>query len=146
MNWQSKQEMVEHNKPGTSTKSLWQSSARPPTDHSTSLIQTRCNHKEPILVGNNCSFTVEINSRTCKTTRYFLWSILKTRKVQTLWFHPQTDQLLKDGKLFTWTRLTKSQPQDSTKNLDSISIDHSTWFHDFQWKELLNVSVLLTLP
>jgi hypothetical protein len=51
--------------------------------------------------------------------------------------------LTKNGRLSTLTKLTKLELRASTRNSDSISIDHSISDQECQWKELLSATVLI---
>jgi hypothetical protein len=67
-----------------------------------------------------------------------MYSKVKMLKDRISRFMEDTMEPIKDGRYSILTRRQRLKPRDSMKNLDSISIDHSTLDQDSQCRESLS--------
>jgi hypothetical protein len=99
-----------------------------------------CKSIAPTQDGSRSLFSHKSTSVTSKKQIDVLMlmqtKMLKVRKSLSI---EDTMVPIKDGKFFILTQRKRLRQRDSMKNLDSISIDHSTWSQNFHSIELLNV-------
>jgi hypothetical protein len=104
-----------------------------------------CKFGAPIQVGGKSLYSVENTSAIFKKPIDALMSSkVRTRKDKLFRFIIDTMVPTKDGRFSILTRRQRLKPRDSMKNLDSISIDHSTLDQDSQCRELLSAMEPIT--
>ena len=87
----------------------------------------------------------DLTSLTGPTTSALTFQAERMLKDKLLLFGRDTMVRTKDGELSILMILKDHKRRDLTKNQDSTVTDHSTWFQDFHFTELLNLMELTTL-
>jgi len=86
----------------------------------------------PTPTGGRSSDMKESISSTGQTVRHLMFQEEKTLKDKQFGYGRSTVEPTRDGRFSILTKLQRLQRKDSTKNLDSISTDHSISDQDFQ--------------
>ena len=136
--------MEENNNSSDSIKQLWVSSQWLLTSHGILEVVANSISKVPTINGIRTSDMKDNSSQTWEITELLMSQEIKILRCKKLLYTRDTEEQTRDGRLFILIRWHQSQPRESTKNLVFTSWDHSTLSPDYQWRELLNVMVLIT--
>jgi hypothetical protein len=133
--------MEENLKNGTSIREYWQSRQDTTTNHLILCLQEkvlRCKSGAPTQNGSKSSNMRTDHSSTSTRIWYITFGKSRMRKDKKLKSEIDQAKLTCSEQLNILIRKHQPLQRDSMQNSTFIAIDHSTWYQDYQWKELLN--------